>query len=415
MTRGGLLRVRVVDKETGAALPDIRLVAYTKLDSDKSDWPYGVETDASGASLFRLNAGEVRLSMGGQFSSRAQRVVATSGGVEYRMGGGKSDISFDNGVFRSFDAGFKTNIAKDRNHEALLRLERYVYVPLPPKPVFKRVPPPQGKAILLGRVVDEAGRGVAGVPVIALIEQTAQWKLMQGAGLAYSNGDTPDFEQKWASINPVLSESTVTRADGSFRLTGLTTAPYNLVTATFADFGLKAPPNGVATAAVGVWAKEGQVVRRVAPLVFRSGALIQGRVVDKATGVGLGGIIFGSNGPQLPLSVDTVMSATSDSQGRFSLRVAPGTTSIYIAGHNRNGTDQNIVYADTGKPANTFRIGTSRGLYAGSGNVQFEVDGGAPQFGLNLKSKSEGRIQIEMQNGQTRQLTISLRRLVVQK
>ncbi len=414
LTRGGLLRVRVVDKTTGAALPDINLLAFTKPNANKSVTPYWVDTDASGESLFRLPAGGARLSVGGQISSRVRDVAATSGGVDY-FPSRKADISFDGGAFQRFTGGFVVKIARDRTREALLRLERAVYVAPSPKPVFKRMPPPQGKATLTGRVVDEAGRGVSGVPVLALIQQKAQWKLMQGAGLAYSNSDTPNFEQKWASIEPVLSESAVTRADGSFRLNGLTTAPYNLVIATSAKFGLKPPPNGVAAAVEGVWVREGQIVRRAAPLVFRRGALIEGRVVDKATGLGLGGVTFGSNGPQLPLSVDTVMGATSDSQGRFSLRVARGTTSIYIAGPNRRATEEDIVYADTQKPANTYRIGTSRGLYGGSDNVQFEVDNGAPQFGLNLRSRSKGRIEIEAQNGQTRRLTLRLRRLIAKK
>ncbi len=238
---------------------------------------------------------------------------------------------------------------------------------------------------------------------------------MQGAGLALSNGDTPNFQQKWASINPVLFERTLTATDGSFRLQGLTTAPYNLVVGTWNRSSERnSPPQRVATAVEGVWAKEGQVVRRAQPIVLTSGALIEGRIVDKVTGKPLGGVIIGANGPQLPTSTDNTMSATSDAQGRFRFRVAPGTSLLYVQGPWNN--DSNFAFADDGKSAaSVARIRTSRGLYAGSGNVQFEIDDGAPQFGLNFGStsdKSDWQIKVPVQSGRTRQITLRLRRLV---
>jgi beta-lactamase regulating signal transducer with metallopeptidase domain len=411
LTRGGLLHIRVEDKDTSAPLSDVMVLGSSGTVRSAKEPTFFVATNASGESLFRLPAGKasVAISSSGQSAPRSHAFVAFSNGVFYKISS-ESQFSLDGGAKRSYGGVAEVQVGKGRTREIVIGLPRYV-APTP-TPVPRRLPPPLGKAALTGRVVDEEGRPVGGIPVWAHIQQKAQWPLMQGAGLAYSNNDTPDFDKKWASIQGVLSRTATTRPDGTFRLDGLTTAPYNLIIATSnGNFGLKPPSGWVAPAVEGVWAKEGQVVRRSAPIVLMRGALIQGRVVDKASGLPLGGVSFGSNGPQLPTSTDDVMSATSDAQGRFSLRVAPGTSSLYIAGPNQ-GTEQNMVYADTRKTDRSYRIGTSRGFYAGSDNVRFEIDGGAPQFGLNMGAGSSGRIEIPAQQGQTRRLTLHLRRLV---
>src|SRR4028118_2321062 len=115
---------------------------------------------------------------------------------------------------------------------------------------------------------------------------------------------------------------------------GLTTAPYNLLIASYGEHGgfLKAPSGWIAKAVEGVWAKEGQSIVRRQPIVLMHGAIIRGRAIDKVTGQSLGGISIAHNGPHCPQSADHVMYANSDHAGYFSLRVIPGTTSFYIAG-----------------------------------------------------------------------------------
>lgn len=409
LTRGGLVQVRVQDKDTGAALSDIHLVFQEGTRPMDLAPVYSMETDASGRSLFRLPAGKAKLSIGGGSLPGSHAFVAMSKGVPYNILR-NATLSLEGKTPIPYAGTSEIQVFKNRTRQAVIRLERYIAPTPTPTPVLR--PPPPGNATIEGRVVDESGAPVRGVPVSAMMQQAAKWKLMQGAGLAFSNGNTPNFEKKWASIHPVLSQHTKTRADGTFRLEGLTTAPYNLIVGVGSDFGLQPPPEGVATAVEGVWAKAGQVVRRSRPIVLQRGATIEVQVVDKVTGKGLGGVTFGSNGPQLPSSIDAVMGGTSDSRGRLTLRVAPGITSIYIAGPNQRATDENIVFADNGKPANVYRIGSSGRLYAGSNDVQFEIDGGAPQFGLNFGQDTERYIKVQTKNGESHRVVIRLRRLI---
>lgn len=418
LTSGGLLRVRVLDKISGAALPGVMLFGSIKGRLGLNVPTSVVETDAKGEALFRLPAGRVNVGLGGQRVPDSRNFAANSNGTYYAVDRGNK-LSLDGAPAQRIGGSTSLDILPNRTHEAVLRLARFVApTPKPVPTAAPRMPPPKGTASLVGRVVDETGRPVPGITVRALIQRQAQWKLMQGAGLANSNESTPNFKQKWASIDPVLFERTRTRADGSFRLEGLTTAPYNLVVGVWhRSSERKPPPQRVAAAIEGVWAKEGQVVRRTQPIVLTSGALIEGYVVDKATGKPLGGVIIGANGPQLPTTTDNTISATSDAQGRFRFRVAPGTSLLYVQGPWNN--DTNFVFADDGKSAaNVARIRTNRGLYAGSGKVQFEINGGAPRFGLNFSlssNKSDWQIKVPVQSGQKSQITLHLRRLVPKK
>jgi beta-lactamase regulating signal transducer with metallopeptidase domain len=408
LTRGGLVQVQVVDQSTGARLPRIKVISYAK-GSARSFPSFLVETNAQGESIFRLPVGEARVAVGGQSDSKSHAFVAMSKGTAYSIQKGAT-VSLDGGAAIPFTGVTDLKVSKGATRKVLLKLQPYITPTPTPTPV--RLPPPPGKGEMTGRVVDEQGQPVSGIPIFAQMQQKAQWVIMQGAGLDYSNGSEPGWSQKWDSILGVLSARAITQTDGSFRLMGLTTAPYNLsVLTSDGSFGSKTPGDWVAPSVEGAWAKDGQVVRRSQPIIMTRGNLISGRVVDKATGRPLAGINFGSNGPQLPESVDSVIGATSDAQGRFTLRVAPGVTSLYIAGPAIN--DGDFVYADNKKPANVYRIQSKSNAYAGSENVEYELDGERPQFGLNFsRGLKSSRIQIPVPKGHNRQITLRLRRIV---
>ena len=114
----------------------------------------------------------------------------------------------------------------------------------------------------------------------------------------------------------------ISHADGSYRLTGLQAAPYNVAVE---DPSLQ----WVAAADQGVAATEGQTV--TAPdLVLTPGALVEGTVVDTRSGKPLLGVFVGSLGPFRPRTSAMMLAAAADRDGRFRLRVAPGENRIYV-------------------------------------------------------------------------------------
>src|SRR5439155_23553315 len=86
----------------------------------------------------------------------------------------------------------------------------------------------------------------------------------------------------------------------------------------------------VAAAAEGVHANVGET-RRIADLVLTAGAIVQGTVTNAATGEPLKGLHIGSHGPHRPRSSAMIIGCETDERGRYSLRVAPGESYIYVA------------------------------------------------------------------------------------
>jgi protocatechuate 3,4-dioxygenase beta subunit len=116
----------------------------------------------------------------------------------------------------------------------------------------------------------------------------------------------------------------VSDADGRYQLRGLPSGSYNVM----AD---DKSGRWVAAALEGVGATEGETTN--APdLVLTAGAIVTGEVTDAATGYPIPGVYIGSYGPHRPRSSGAIIGTTSDEQGRYRLRVAPGESYIYISG-----------------------------------------------------------------------------------
>lgn len=269
---------------------------------------------------------------------------------------------------------------------------------------------PRGTAVVVGRVVYENGKPAVNVPVVAVMQRKAQWQLIKGAGLGMTNFNDEPGVSRWPQLRGVMQTLATTQADGTYHLNGLTTAPYNLMVAASSNYGgfLKAPDGWIATAVEGAWSKEGQVTRRTRDIVLTRGGTIEGQVVDKITGQPLAGVNIAHNGPHCPASGDRVMFAISDQAGRFSCRVAPGTTELYIAGPSMNDLAGNVRFADTGESANVYVIKTNQGPYAGSGQVEFVIDDKQPQYGLGSGQK----VKVETRLEDSKTITLRLRKLV---
>jgi len=177
-------------------------------------------------------------------------------------------------------------------------------------------------ATIAGRVVYEKGRPAARVRVFAQPDERAAGRFPRDGAWSDSRSAT----------------------DGSYRLGGLSTGSSNVMVDDLSG-------RWVAAALEGVKVKEGTTTR-VDDLVLTSGAIIEGTVVDDATGKPLAGARIGCYGPHRPRSSAAIIGAMSDENGRFRLRVAPGESHLYVQsapeGYQPPRTDWRDVTLDKG-------------------------------------------------------------------
>jgi beta-lactamase regulating signal transducer with metallopeptidase domain len=163
-----------------------------------------------------------------------------------------------------------------------------------------------GSAVLTGRVVFPDGKPASGIRVMAQVNET--YYQQPGARI----DDTGPFE--WAED--------LSKTDGSYRLAGLMTAPFNVSVEDPKD-------EWVAAAAENVPA----VLRTTfhpTDLKLTHGAFVQGTVTDIATGKPVKEVPIGSYGPHRPRSSAMIIRTETDDKGRYRLRVAPGESFIYV-------------------------------------------------------------------------------------
>lgn len=121
----------------------------------------------------------------------------------------------------------------------------------------------------------------------------------------------------------------VTGPDGTYYIRGLTSAPYNVAILTRDP---TANDNGndpwVAKAIENAPAEEGKTVA-LPNLVLTSGGFAAGRVTG-AAGQPIGGIWIGSHGPHRPASSAMFTETHTGQDGRYRLRLAPGSSQIFV-------------------------------------------------------------------------------------
>lgn len=121
------------------------------------------------------------------------------------------------------------------------------------------------------------------------------------------------------------AEPAITDANGTYRLSGLESATYNVMTN---------PPAGhsevIAAAIENVAVLEGKEAAAT-PIRFTPGAVVNGRVLDADTGKPVAGIQIGSYGPHRPRTSGAITVAHTDAEGKFQMRVAPGDVYVYVA------------------------------------------------------------------------------------
>jgi hypothetical protein len=154
-----------------------------------------------------------------------------------------------------------------------------------------------------GRVLFPDGTPAAGIRVMAQVNDSHS----RGGGYYHIAG----------SFSEALS-----LADGSYRLTGLMSAPYNVSVQDPKD-------QWIAAAAEKVAATQRRTVR-TPDFVLTHGAFVVGTVTDEATGKPLAGVPIGSHGTHRPGSSTMIIRGVTDTHGRYRLRVVPGESYIYV-------------------------------------------------------------------------------------
>ena len=371
LKRGNVINVEVLDDVTNKPLPKIFILADTRNGANANSPSSFDTTDAQGRAQFRVARGNIHLWMGVDYPPQEKRSVVKSGGRFYNLKPQKVLLN-DTSVPTS-SGGANFNISQDANVQ--IRLKPYV-APVPkPTPPIK--PLARADGVMTGRVVYENGKPAAGIRVVAAMQKTARWEVLRSARLDNGDFSEPASAKRWAKVRGRVEQTTTTRQDGTFRFNGLTTAPYNIfVDETDERMRLRATPAYVAVAVEGAWARGGQIINRVQPLVLTRGALVQSRMLRDVDGRPLNNMTLVYYGPQNPESSESAIFIKTNANGRFKVRLATGKTQMQI-------------------------------VYNLPSRVQYQLDNGAVQSYKGFR----GRIKIDARNNQNRVLTIRLRRL----
>lgn len=143
-------------------------------------------------------------------------------------------------------------------------------------------------------------------------------------------------------------EGVVVAADGPHRPTGLTTGPYNVIVWDVSG-------QRVAAARENVKIQAGQTYR-LPDFVLTRGATVEGTVKDKATGKPLPGVTVMCYGPYRPRSGIWPATAKTDEKGRYVMHVVAGrcTVSLNRHGYEEQTTKVNLKPGE--KKSVSFRV-----------------------------------------------------------
>jgi hypothetical protein len=185
--------------------------------------------------------------------------------------------------------------------------------------IFPEHPTVPGTAIIMGRVLQANGKPAVGVQVGAEMELENRFQLLRATKLTgtLKKAQLPYAKKVWGLIRT----QAVTDAQGHYRLSGITKAPYNVYIA-------KPPSGWVAAAAREIQAQPGKIAS--APDIrFNRGVLINCQVVDSKTGQPLPGVEVANDGPHRPIATPSILK-TTDQAGKITFRVSPGENYIYL-------------------------------------------------------------------------------------
>lgn len=324
--RSAVIEGEVLDRQSGRPISGVRVEADDSPERGSGNGLRYATSDSRGHYRLRVPPGIINLYILGPWAKLPQSGLrfADTGTEDNSNGVGRFNGSFydiTSWVEVQLDGGpraFQRSnlrglrlipVRPGQTRHATFRLRRMIPVQLKPMP--------PATAVLEGRVIREDGRPAAGVRVVANMQSEARNRLSHDV---LGDRFAGRYPEKFLGL---IQAPTYTRSDGTYRLSGLTSAPYDVL--------VEAEGTGrVAPALLNVTAHEGQTLR-LEDMTLTPGSLVRGRVVDAASGVGLPGVKVGCFGPHAPFSTPPQQVIT-DAQGRYTLRVAPGRNLFFVVG-----------------------------------------------------------------------------------
>lgn len=223
-----------------------------------------------------------------------------------------------------------------------------------------QAPPPTQRTtyrtvLLVGKARYADGRPAGGVHIGAQLQNVPFEKLTAaGSSVTGLQAILPG-----SRLHQISSNDTRTRPDGTYMLAVGADMPYNVLLLPDNMMTWQTDSRWAAAAAEGVSGHPGTTVP-VGDLILTRGGFVTGTVTDKTTGRPAGGVAIGSYGPHRPESGAGVVGAVTDAVGNYRLRVAPGTSLVYIAdgryqerGMERGAT---VTVAEGGTASADFQV-----------------------------------------------------------
>ena len=197
---------------------------------------------------------------------------------------------------------------------------------------------------LTGRVRFADGTPAGNVHIMAQA-QTAYW--LEAAQKAAAH-ETGSFHA--ASLGEMEKDGSLahSKPNGSYTLYVGSGIPYNICVVPENLMASGEDDGTVATAVEGVSGAKGKTVH-IADLTLVAGGFVTGIVTEKAGGKPVVGVHIGSYGPGRPESSAGIISAVSDSTGYYRLRVAPGSSRVYVADDRYDGSPERRVRVAEGQ------------------------------------------------------------------
>ena len=305
---------------------------------------------------------------------------------------GKTQRESDESPFqlRRFDDGWKilAPTKRDMTPQGLNGWRGFLQIVAPPETEqLQAWAKNRGAATLVGRVVDENGQPVPKVKITAQMQSSSVQRfpdLPQPFDLFQRVPELPE------SLASFFKQTVQTGADGTYRVSGLTNADYEVFVpspeANVAEQNETKLPERVSLSRQKVFAEERQQVT-VPAIKMTPGAVIEVGVLDKVTGKPLPRVSIYHINAKLRDEGQTAPLIQVNKQGILRFRAAPGKEYIGFSNWPWSKNDKWIVQS-----------GAVRYLLR---NVEARVDGKRATF-------QNGNISINVFDGETHQVTFRL-------
>jgi len=428
MSTGIPVSVRVVESATRKPLAGVELALNAIRNKKQVFWTAG-KTDVSGRISLVSLRGRSHVMLKFDYVKRLNGLYVVSNGVPY-LPLPKAGEKAPRPINSTYAEGQSVLVSLDKPNEVVFKLQRYV---APKTASTSDIRLSNRKAApIRGRVVYADGRPAASVRVMLQpTDQAASSKEYQASRkphiqaverlLTQEGGKLTSRQtlNRLFDISRKFGDADITRADGTYRLSGLELTHFNVLVDTSDQIYVNPPPgtlpDWVAAAAQATAPKAGATVR-ITDMVLTRGAIIRGRVLDRATGKPLVSVYIASHGPQHPRSGAAVTTAYTDAQGRYTMRVAPGTSYVYMGGAQQ--IKAKVHFQGAGALVNRYEqylsvLKSGKNLYHANGLLEVRLDNATPRS--IHAGPSSNMVEVPTRPGQTRTLDFLLDKLVVKR